>query len=386
MPYLCAKPIRLAGLYIHIPFCKQKCHYCDFHFAVSLRNKRALLDALKKEIILRKGELDETLTTVYFGGGTPSVLTASELSDIFQIIHANYPISKTAEITLEANPDDLSESFLQELKVLGVNRLSIGVQSFFDEDLQFMNRVHTAKEALFTIRAAQNTDIKNISIDLIYGIPGLSLEKWQENLEKFKELNIPHLSSYALTVEPKTALAHFIATKKIAPLDDDLAKHHFDKLIRFMSENSFQHYEVSNFAKEDFLSKHNTSYWQGKSYIGIGPSAHSYQKKNRSWNVANNTKYIRVLKSNKLPSEIENLSDSMRFNEYLMTGLRTIWGVDLNKIRQEFGLEFHDYLLKTSQKHVQNRHLQISSDAKLTVNPKSLFLIDGIIADLFWVD
>jgi len=376
----------LAGLYIHIPFCKQKCHYCDFHFSVSLRNKSEILAALKKEIALRKDELDETIETIYFGGGTPSLLACNELSEIFDSIHDNYNIASDAEITLEANPDDLSKSFLADLKKLGFNRLSIGIQSFFDTDLQFMNRAHTAAEALSGIKEAQNIGIRNISIDLIYGIPDLSVEKWQKNLDIFLDLNIPHLSSYALTVEPKTALAHFIRSKKIAPLDDDLAKTHFDLLVDFMKNHNYLQYEVSNFAKEGFVSKHNSSYWQGKSYLGYGPSAHSYHKLSRSWNVANNAKYMRSLKANKLPSEVEELSEAMRFNEYLMTGLRTIWGIDLERVRQEFGEEYYDYLQRRSRKYIQSKQLHINSNERLITSPEYFFLIDGIISDLFWIN
>ncbi len=376
----------MAGLYIHIPFCKQKCHYCDFHFSVSLRNKSALLEALKKEIVLRKNELDETIETIYFGGGTPSLLTVDELGDIFNTINVNYNIVKEAEITLEANPDDLSKAFLTNLKKVGFNRLSIGVQSFFDGDLQFMNRAHTSKEAFDTIKQAQDVGFKNISLDLIYGIPGLSLDKWQQNLETFLSLDIPHLSSYALTVEPKTALAHFIKSKKIEPLDEDLAKAHFDILKEFMKANNFEHYEVSNFAKKDFLSKHNTAYWKGKSYLGIGPSAHSFHTNSRSWNISNNSKYIKAIHENTLPNEVENLSISMRFNEYLLTGLRTSWGIDLKKVKKNFGLQYYDYLMKGCQKHIKNGHLQLAVTELLKVNPESFFLIDGIIADLFWTD
>jgi len=376
----------LAGLYIHIPFCKQKCHYCDFHFSVSLRNKDSLLAAIKKELVLRKDELDEPIETIYFGGGTPSLLSYNELSELFVSIHTNYTISEHAEITLEANPDDLSKTFLQDVKQIGINRLSIGVQSFFDADLKFMNRAHTSKEAISSIKIAQDVGFENITIDLIYGIPGLTHEKWHKNLETFLSLNIPHLSSYALTVEPNTALAYFIKSKKIKALDDNLAKEHFDILTNFMKSHNYQHYEVSNFAKEGFLSRHNTAYWQGKSYLGIGPSAHSYNQNTRSWNIANNARYIDTINTNTYLSEVENLTTTMHYNEYLLTGLRTMWGVDLAKIKQEFGIKYYDYLLKRSQTHIKNKHLQITSDTKLVVFPKSFFLIDGIIADLFWVE
>jgi oxygen-independent coproporphyrinogen-3 oxidase len=326
----------LSGLYIHIPFCKQKCNYCDFHFSVSVKNKDALLDALKNELIIRKNELNTPIETLYFGGGTPSFLSYDELASLFEIVFSNYQINYDAEITLEANPDDLNLTFLKDLKKLKINRLSIGVQSFYDADLQFMNRAHSAKQAISSIKNAQDIGITNLTIDLIYGIPGLTKEKWESNLNTFLSLQIPHLSSYALTVEAKTVLAHAIKNKKIKPLDEHLAKQHFDLLKKVMSENDYMHYELSNFAKKGFLSKHNTSYWKGKQYLGIGPSAHSYNLKSRSWNIANNSKYIKALENNTLPRETENLTESMRYNEYIMTGLRTIWGVNLKLVKENY--------------------------------------------------
>ncbi|MEN8193140.1 MAG: radical SAM family heme chaperone HemW [Bacteroidota bacterium] len=375
----------MSGLYIHIPFCKQKCNYCDFHFSVSLRSKEALLEAIKKELVLRKDELKEPIQTIYFGGGTPSLLNISELQDLFKVIHKNYIIDENAEITLEANPDDLSSSYLNVIKKIGVNRLSVGVQSFFDEDLLFMNRSHTSEQSIRAIKEAQSIGFKNITIDLIYGIPGLTPEKWQKNLTIFLELKIPHLSSYALTVEPKTALAHQIKTKKIKALDEKQAKVHFDYLVKFMKQHNYLHYELSNFAKKGFLSKHNTSYWQGKPYLGIGPSAHSYNTSERSWNIANNARYIKSLNKGSLPYQIEELTPSMRYNEYIMTGLRTMWGIDMDKIKHDFDEKYYSYFNKAIQTHLSKNTLQLIENSRVVVAPESLFLVDGIIADLFWV-
>jgi len=376
----------LAGLYIHIPFCKQKCNYCDFHFSVSLKNKAELIEALKKELILRKDEVQESVETIYFGGGTPSIFMYDELAGIFEVIQANYSINPKAEITLEANPDDLSLKYLKEIKNLNFNRLSIGVQSFFDADLQFMNRAHTAKEAVFAIENAKELGFQNLTIDLIYGVPNMSLDRWKQNLELFSSLDIPHLSSYALTVEAKTVLAYAIKKKKIKPLDDELAKIHFEFLVDFMKEHSYIQYELSNFAKKGSESKHNTSYWQGKKYLGFGPSAHSFNTTSRSWNVANNSKYIKSLRAGELPSEIEELSKSMQYNEYIMTGLRTIWGVDTNKIKIDFGDQYLSYFNSRNKKYLEKQILYLIDENRVGVHPKKFFLVDGIIADLFCVD
>lgn len=348
-----------------------------------MRNKGDLLAALKKELVLRKNEVDESVDTVYFGGGTPSLLSKKEMLGIFESIHANYIISKNVEITLEANPDDLSKSYLQDLHSLGFNRLSIGVQSFFDDDLKFMNRAHTSKEATNCVINAKDIGFENITIDLIYGIPGLTSEKWQQNLETFLSLNIPHLSSYALTVEPKTALAYFIKSKKIKALDDDLAQEHFEILRSFMKEYNYLHYEVSNFAKEGFLSQHNSAYWQGKVYLGIGPSAHSYDQSTRSWNVASNVKYIKQLQEGESVFEQEVLSGKDRYNEYLMTRLRTMWGINIETIETEFGKEVLDYFLNKSAVYLKKNQLYRINDIEIGVRPEFFFLIDGIISELF---
>ncbi len=380
----------MAGIYLHIPFCKQACHYCDFHFSTSLKKKEILVSCLEKELILRKVELQyETITTIYFGGGTPSLLSVSEIKRLLATIQEHYNVTDNIEITLEANPDDLTEETLQKLAKSKVNRLSIGVQSFFDEDLRVMNRAHNAKEALESLKLATKL-FDNITIDLIYGIPKMSTKRWKENLQYAFDLNINHISSYALTVEPKTALAAFIKNGSYPNTNEEEAKAHFDILVEETKNKGFVHYEISNFGKPNFFSKHNTSYWQGKKYIGIGPSAHSYNKSHRSWNIANNSKYIKAIQENYLPFEKEELTKKDQFNEYLMTGLRTIWGVSLHKIEEEFGTKTHRKLLSDSKKYIENGLLYIENTSEtennttcLKTTDKGKFLADGIASDLF---
>lgn len=371
----------MPGIYLHIPFCKQACHYCDFHFSTSLKKKTELVDALSRELVLRKNELSGTVETIYFGGGTPSLLTQPELDQIFKTIFENFTVSKTPEITLEANPDDLTPEKIKQLAQSPINRLSIGIQSFFEEDLKLMNRAHKAQEAEnCTVEAKKYFD--NISIDLIYGIPGMSNARWIQNIEKALSFGIPHISSYALTVEPKTALDSFIKKGIVPPIDEELAEQHFHTLIDTLTRKGFVHYELSNFGKEGYFSQNNTAYWQGKTYLGIGPSAHSYNGKNRSWNVRNNSLYIKSLAENKLPSETETLSKTDRYNEYIMTGLRTMWGVSLEKVERDFGKKYLDYLLQQAQKHIENHLLFLDGDL-LMVTQKGKFLSDGISSDLF---
>jgi len=375
----------MAGLYLHIPFCKQKCHYCDFHFSVSLRNKTALIQAIIKELELRKTEIIEPIETIYFGGGTPSLLEEKELFEIFEILYKNYQIIDNPEITLESNPDDLTLAKLKSFKNFPINRLSIGIQSFHNSELKMMNRVHSAEEALNSILNSQDIGFQNITIDLIYGMPHSSEQKWQYNLDTFLKLKIPHLSSYALTVEKKTALAHLIQIGKIGPIDEQLASDQFHTLRNFMISNGFEHYELSNFAKPNFYSRHNTSYWQNKSYIGFGPSAHSYNGMVRSWNISNNNTYIKNLVAGKLPKDEEILTTKDRYNEYIMTGLRTKWGVNILKIEHEFGIEYANYFRKKLNKKIETNLLQYLNEDVVGVKSEAFFLIDGIISDLFWV-
>ncbi|MDT8415216.1 MAG: radical SAM family heme chaperone HemW [Flavobacteriaceae bacterium] len=375
----------MSGIYIHIPFCKQACHYCDFHFSTSLKHKDKLLEALKKELALRKDEaVGQNIETIYFGGGTPSVLSASELQAIIKNVYAHYQVIKNPEITLEANPDDLTEaSLFEDYKKMGINRLSIGIQSFFDRDLKLMNRAHSAAEAKSCLQNAKKL-FDNISIDLIYGIPDMTEAQWLENIETALSFDVPHLSCYALTVEPKTALHSFIKKGIVQAPDDEVAHRHFEILTKVLNEAHFVHYELSNFGKEGYFSKNNTAYWLGKKYIGIGPSAHSYDGQCRSWNVANNSLYIHSLQKNHLPSEKETLTQTDRFNETVMTGLRTIWGVSLAKIEADFGLHFRNYLEQQAASHIKNGFLRIDANhAVLHTTQKGKFLADGLASDLF---
>ncbi len=380
------------SLYIHIPFCKQACHYCDFHFSTSLKKKGDLVNALCKELILRKDEISGKIETIYLGGGTPSLLSSEELLQIFKTIYENYEVAKNPEITLEANPDDLvslsavedlSETKLKSLKEIGINRLSIGIQSFFEEDLKLMNRAHNAKEAFDCIIEAKK-HFENISIDLIYGIPGMNNERWKKNLEIALSLDVPHLSCYALTVEPRTALKKFIDKGIVPPVDEEVAKQHYEILVEETEKAGLDNYEFSNFGKLGFHSRNNTAYWEGKSYLGIGPSAHSYDGKSRSWNVANNTRYIKSIEDGNLPFEMEILSKENQYNEYIMTGLRTKKGVSLEKVESEFGKDYSEYLLEQAKTHLQSDML-IFENQTLTVSKKGKFLSDGIAADLFMV-
>lgn len=375
----------MSGIYIHIPFCKQACHYCDFHFSTSMGKKEAMVFALIKELELRKTEFkDELVETIYFGGGTPSVLETEEIETIIETIYSNFKVSKDPEITLEANPDDLSEEKINQLAKSPINRLSIGIQSFFTEDLRLMNRAHSAEEAIESLSLATR-QFDNISIDLIYGIPGMSNERWKENIAKALSFDIPHISSYALTVEPKTALASFIKKGIVPPVEDEVAQEHFNILLEEMEKVGFESYEISNFGKPGYFSKNNTAYWQQKKYIGIGPSAHSFDGKRRGWNINNNPKYIKALEEDILPIEIEELSVKDQYNEYVMTGLRTIWGVSLEKVDSDFGEKYLEYLKKQASRYLEEELLYIN-DNVLLASKKGRFLADGIAADLFLVN
>ncbi len=374
----------MAGIYIHIPFCKQACHYCDFHFSTSIKRKSEMIASIAHEIKLRKNEIYDVVETIYFGGGTPSLLSIDELEFLIDTIYSNFNVTPNPEITLETNLDDLSEEKILELAKSPINRLSIGVQSFFEDDLKSMNRAHSATESINCLSVAARY-FENITVDLIYGVPNMSTGKWRENLQRVFDLGINHISSYALTVEPNTALASFIKKGKYPPLDEKLAAEHFDILVEETTKQGFVHYEISNFGKEDYFSKHNTSYWKGVSYHGFGPSAHSFNGKVRSWNISNNAKYINSIEQNKLPSESETLSKNDRFNEYIMTGLRTIWGVDLNKVNDEFGEEAHDYLLNEITVFVNQNLLKVEGTI-LKTTPKGKFLADGIASELFIIN
>ncbi|MFD0863863.1 radical SAM family heme chaperone HemW [Sungkyunkwania multivorans] len=375
----------MSGIYLHIPFCKQACHYCDFHFSTSLKKKDAMVEALQKELQLRKNEFaEEVIETIYFGGGTPSLLSIEDLQVLIDTVVDNYSVVESPEITLEANPDDLTAGLIEALANTKINRLSIGVQSFFETDLKLMNRAHNAKEAERCVEMASK-HFKNISIDLIYGIPGMDNQRWIQNIQKALSYDIPHISSYALTVEPRTALAKFIQKGVVDPVDDDVAQEHFHLLVDRLLDHGYIHYELSNFGKKGYFSKNNTAYWKGKKYLGIGPSAHSFNGSQRSWNISSNSKYLKILEENALPLEIENLTRTDRYNEYVMTGLRTIWGVSLDKVKDDFGPTYHQYLLKQAQKYIEE-HLLFIDKGTLLTSKKGKFLADGIASDLFLVN
>jgi len=356
-----------------------------------------MMQALVKELILRKNELQKaTIETIYFGGGTPSVLTIADLQLLINTVCKNYTVIENPEITLEANPDDLmsvraqSRTIFEEYREIGINRLSIGIQSFFDDDLKAMNRAHNAEEAKESLSLATR-HFDNITIDLIYGIPTMTNKRWKENLKIAFDSEVNHISSYALTVEPKTALDSFIKRGKYPPIDEEKSLTHFNILVEETEKQGFVQYEISNFGKPDYFSQHNTSYWLGKSYLGIGPSAHSFDGRYRSWNVSNNVKYIKAIQQGELPSERELLSTKNSFNETVMMGLRTIWGVSLKQIEQDYGLKYEQYLLSSSEKYIKQKLLMLEKCADnsgqkiLKTTKKGKFLVDGIASELFMI-
>ncbi|MFC4636584.1 radical SAM family heme chaperone HemW [Dokdonia ponticola] len=375
----------MSSIYIHIPFCKQACHYCDFHFSTSMGKKDAMIQALIRELELRKDEFrDEVVDCIYFGGGTPSVLETEEITLLIQTVYTHYQVTTDPEITLEANPDDLSEAKIEALHASPINRLSIGVQSFFEEDLKLMNRAHNATEALQCIMLSRKR-FQNISIDLIYGIPEMSTARWIQNIEQALALDVPHISAYALTVEPKTALEKFIKKGIIPPVEDEVAQAHHAILVERLEAEGYHNYEFSNFGKPGAFSQNNTAYWEGKSYIGIGPGAHSYDGKRRAWNVSNNPRYIKAISQDMLPQDVEELTLTDQYNEYVMTRLRTQKGVSLSEVQTLFGDKMHRYLLQQAQSHIEAHFLFQEAD-RLYVTKKGKFLSDGIAADLFMLN
>ena len=377
--------INLASIYIHIPYCRQKCTYCNFHFRITQNDKQEMLESIKKEIKMRNSYLNNSkITSVYFGGGTPSILNKVEIKSIMNTIYNNFQLDINSEITLECNPDDLDKKKLLELKEIGINRLSIGIQSFDDADLKFMNRSHNSKEALNCIKLAKESGFDNITIDLIYGLPNQSNENWKKNLRQMLALEIQHFSAYSLTVEPKTKLKHLIDKKILKPLDDKVTVKHFDTLLEIAIKNNFIHYEISNFGKEGFFSKHNTAYWKNKHYLGIGPSAHSFNGSSRRWNVASNKQYIEKVKADGLYFEVEQLSNTQRYNEYIFTSLRTIWGVELDYINNRFGKDPLNYFKKQVITW-QNQEKIKQQGNNYTLTKKGKLYADAIASDLFIV-
>ncbi len=373
----------MAGIYIHIPFCKQACHYCDFHFSTTLKHKDAMIEALLRELKIRKDYLaEENIETIYFGGGTPSLLEPKELERIIHQIQDDFYVMNHPEITLEANPDDLNSDYIKGIAQLGINRLSIGVQSFFNKDLEWMNRAHNSNQAIDSIKRSQDIGIDNISIDLIYGTPSLTNKEWKENIHKAFELDIRHISSYALTVEQGTALGNWVSKGKVKALDDEQAAEQFEILMEEMANNDFLHYEISNFCKEGYHSRHNSSYWEGKKYLGIGPSAHSFNKTTRQWNIANNHQYIDQLFKDELPATTEVLSIEDRINEYLMISLRTSKGISFEYFENEFGSQYLSELKNNLNSFLNNNLLEIENNYCKTTKSGKL-MADKIASDLF---
>lgn len=378
----------MSGIYIHIPFCRQACHYCNFHFSVSQKRRPEFVKALIREIKMQKDFLypdndsRSPLDTLYLGGGTPSLLDTAELEIIFDVLHKHYSFAPNAEITLEANPDDLIPEKLDALRKLSVNRLSIGIQSFYENDLRFMNRSHNSRQAIDVLNYAQQAGFVNITADLIYGTPGMSDKQWEQNIMQLIKMGIPHISAYCLTVEKKTALDVFIRQGKAAPVDEEQAARQFDLLCALTAQHGYEHYETSNFGKKGYFSKHNLGYWSGEPYLGLGPSAHSFKPGMRQWNVAHTGKYIDSLKLGKIPATQEQLTQDQQYNEYVMTALRTMWGIDENHVKEKFGESCHREMMRSSEKYLKNGKL-IYSSGRLKVSAAGKFFADGIAADLF---
>lgn len=376
----------MAGIYFHIPFCKQACHYCDFHFSTSIKYKGELLEAMAKELQLQSAFLNtRKISTIYFGGGTPSVLDAHEISYLLDETSRYFDIERATEITLEANPDDLDKKKVEALRETPISRFSIGIQSFFDEDLKWMNRVHTAQEADSAIKRVQDAGFEDLTADLIYGYPLLSDEKWLSNILKLAGLSVPHISAYSMTVEPRTALAHFIKVGAQKNMDEEQATAQFLQLIETLSSFSYEHYEISNFAFPNRYAKHNTNYWRSEPYLGIGPSAHSFDGTKRQWNINNNGRYIAEIGKNNVPAEVELLSTVNQINEYIMTSLRTMWGLDLDRIQNLYGPAWHDAIVSNAQRFEEENKLFREQDhLKLTTAGK--LMADFIASELFIED
>lgn len=381
----------MAGIYIHTPFCKSKCAYCNFFSLASESKINDYVEALKKEIVLRKNYLgDETVKTIYFGGGTPSLLSVKNIEEILELLNKNYEIISSPEITLEINPDTIDREKMSYLKQIGVNRMSVGIQSFDDDDLRYLGRRHDSKHAMQVLEDLKHTDFEKITLDLIYGMPTLTEEKWNKNLDIFFTTGITHLSAYALTVEPKTILGQRIEKGELQSVSEEETIRHYNILVERTKENDFEHYEISNFAKEGFRSQHNSIYWRDEKYLGLGPSAHSYDGNSRQWNISNLTKYIQLVGDEETQRrkdaesfyEKEILSTEDKFNEYVMTSLRTSWGCDIEKIERDYGKSYARHFLKNIKKYLENGEMLKENNTYFLSEDGKLFA-DGIAADLF---
>ncbi|MDA7768224.1 radical SAM family heme chaperone HemW [Flavobacteriales bacterium] len=376
----------MSGIYIHIPFCKQQCNYCDFHFSTSLNNKNEVLNAIVSEMKKRSSFLEGTkIRTIYFGGGTPSILSTDKLNAIFEHLNAQFNLSDVNEITMEANPDDLTPEKIKALSKTPINRFSIGIQSFQNEDLKYMNRAHNVEQAKSSIKSVQDAGWENITIDLIYGTPTLNNDMWLENMQHVIDFEIPHLSAYGLTVEEKTPLFHAIKKGHQKPLDEQKSKTQFEMLMDFIPENGLEQYEISNFAKEGFEAKHNGSYWTDDIYLGLGPSAHSFDGKRRLWNISNNILYIKSLQNNELPQDFEELTEVQRYNEYLLTSLRTKKGVDIEYAKSRFSPFLIDFFNFSVKKWMLSGEIT-EKEGFFTLTKKGKIIADYLSSDLFYIE
>jgi oxygen-independent coproporphyrinogen-3 oxidase len=374
----------MSGIYLHIPFCKKACHYCNFHFSTSMRHADKMIAAIHAELQLRKKEAQRPVETIYFGGGTPSVLSKEHIVGMLDQVHQHYDVIQSPEITLEANPDDLTLEYMQALQEAGINRLSIGIQSFHDSELKLMNRAHNASQALSSVTLAKK-EFDNVSIDLLFGNPNTTLDDWKRNLDHALQLEVPHISSYALTLEPKTALERFVDKGVVSLLDENVVEAQFHHLVDTLTQAGYDHYELSSFGKPGYHSQNNTGYWQGKTYLGIGPSAHGFDGNQRYWNVSNNASYMQQITKGELPQTIEKLSVVDIFNESIMIGLRASWGVSLQAMENKLGLRYRQHLEDQAKRFMDEGLLHIENNALKTTR-KGAFLADGISAELFLID
>ncbi len=376
----------MSGIYFHIPFCKQLCNYCGFHKSISLSAKNEMLNCLKKELEQRNNYLkNRNLSTIYFGGGTPSVYRPQQIQELIDEASGYFSFARDIEITMEANPDDLTPEYLEDLQKTAVNRLSMGIQSLHTDDLKLMNRRHSGTEAVTAVKNAQKYGFDNISVDLIYGVPGLTMQKWKENLNRVFSLNIQHISAYHLMIEQGTVFAQRAARGKLREVKEELSVQQFKLLIEKAKENGFEHYEISNFCKKGMFSKHNTAYWQQKTYLGIGPSAHSYNLNEREWNISNNKKYMKAIAGGGCCSEKEQLSITDRFNDLVLTALRTAFGLNLKQVKLEFGEKIYNHCQKTAAKHIENKNIRKEDDT-IILTDKGVFVSNDVMSDFFWVE
>ncbi len=376
----------MAGIYIHVPFCKTRCIYCDFYTRTDISPKQAYVSAVCKEIELRKDYLSgEQIKTIYFGGGTPSQLTYDDFNAIFETIANNFNVAGDAEITMEANPDDLSPKYVETLRKLPFNRLSIGIQSFNDEELQFLKRRHSAQKAKEAVILCKDSGYDNISIDLMYGLPNQTMEIWRQNLVEAIALDIQHISSYHLIYEQGTRLFRLFKQGDVMPVDEDTSVEMFSEMIDKLSAAGFSQYEISNFARNELYSKHNSSYWLGAKYLGLGPAAHSYDGKNRAWNIASISKYTEAITKSVPSIEVEYLDENTRYNDFILTGMRTMWGVNLNELEKQFGQKMKAYALSNVQKYIDEGYARNNGNI-LKLTREGIFISDGIMSDMMWID